>query len=110
MEYRSRGRTMRYCGSGGGRCGCSGLLGSLGGKNSSFVICRSFAVFKVDGIDRTCRETVSKTITVMLADKLCLAVYYINSTLMTCCGAQTTADAFFFINFNNLSNHTNPLF
>ena len=67
------------------------------------VISGSLALLKADGVRRTGRKTVSKAVTVIVADQLRLSADHRDCAFLTGRCACSAAVAFFFINFYDRS-------
>ena len=73
--------------------------------DSDFVVICRFSFNDMDGIHRTMRQTVAKSVAIVVFDEFCLAVYDLNGSLVAGCRTCATSITFFFFNMNNLSSH-----
>ena len=95
-KFRLRGRCL--CRHEGSSFSCRHVC-----QNRLMVISGSLALLKADGVRRTGRKTVSKAVTVIVADQLRLSVDHRDCAFLTGCCACSAAVAFFFINFYDRS-------
>jgi hypothetical protein len=85
------------------------VLFCLGCENCRFVVCGSFALLEGDSARGARGQTVAKSIAIILASKMRLAVKHFYCALMTGIGARAAAIAFFFVDFDDFPDHDIPL-
>lgn len=77
--------------------------------HSFFIIGGSFSLHKGNCTCRAGWQTISQTITIIISQKCCFAVYHADCTLVTSFGTRTTSVTFFFIYLDNSSNHVHSV-
>ena len=93
-------------GQGRGRGAGSALFfGLLSPAHRFGVIGGSLPLLKGDGAHRAGGQAVAQTVTIILAQQLCLAVFHADGTLMAGIGAQAAADAGVLVDFDDFSFH-----
>ena len=75
------------------------------GLHGGFVVSGGFPLYKSDRAGGTCGKAVAKSVTVVIAQQLCLAVYHADGPLVAGVCAGTAAIALLLVNMNDLSYH-----
>ena len=73
--------------------------------HGSVVVFRRFPLLKGNRSGRAARQAVAKSVAVVLPDQLCLSIDNVNGSLVTGCGAQTAAVAFFLVYLDDFPQH-----
>ena len=76
-------------------------------KYRSFIVGWCLPLFKGNSIQGASRQAIAQAVAVVLPEQLCFASYNANGTLVAGSSAQTAAVAFFFIDGNDSSDHSN---
>jgi len=74
-----------------------------------FIVGGGFTFLKRDGARGADRETVPQTVTVVVAQQPCTAIYHTDCTLMTGFNAQSTAITFFLVDVYYFTQHIQKL-
>ena len=73
------------------------------------IISRRLTLYKMNGIHRTIRQTVSQPVAIIISHQLCFPIYHRNSPLMAGLCTSSTPITFLLIYLNNSTNHI-PLY